>query len=178
MFSSCCDKDSSILFTTGRLPDVNPPWNWSGGINGCKCCRDQRLNSLSEARRSSRYKFWTPIRWVAFANVAWLPQSHAERSNRGAINPLLRRQTRLKRYKKLDPQQYPGGFIGWRRLNSILDPLGTTFRRLYLSSNVLRYTYHLLAKLGEWLPWSKDMRLKPVGRVWPVVGACGIRYRK
>jgi hypothetical protein len=25
MFSSCCDKDSAIVFTTGRLPDVNPP---------------------------------------------------------------------------------------------------------------------------------------------------------
>jgi hypothetical protein len=24
-FSSCCDKDSAIIFTTGRLPDVNPP---------------------------------------------------------------------------------------------------------------------------------------------------------
>jgi hypothetical protein len=25
MFSSCCDKDSAIVFTTGRLPDVNRP---------------------------------------------------------------------------------------------------------------------------------------------------------
>jgi hypothetical protein len=25
-FSSCCDKDSAIIFTTGRLPDVKPPW--------------------------------------------------------------------------------------------------------------------------------------------------------
>jgi hypothetical protein len=24
-FSSCCDKDFAIIFTTGRLPDVNPP---------------------------------------------------------------------------------------------------------------------------------------------------------
>jgi hypothetical protein len=24
-FSSCCDKDSAFIFTTGRLPDVNPP---------------------------------------------------------------------------------------------------------------------------------------------------------
>jgi hypothetical protein len=24
-FSSCCDKDSAIIFTAGRLP-VNPPW--------------------------------------------------------------------------------------------------------------------------------------------------------
>jgi hypothetical protein len=24
-FSLCCDKDSAIIFTTGRLPDVNPP---------------------------------------------------------------------------------------------------------------------------------------------------------
>jgi hypothetical protein len=28
-FSSRCDKDSAIIFTTGRLPDVNPTWNWS-----------------------------------------------------------------------------------------------------------------------------------------------------
>jgi hypothetical protein len=27
MFSSCCDKESVIIFTTGRLPDVNAPWN-------------------------------------------------------------------------------------------------------------------------------------------------------
>jgi hypothetical protein len=25
MFSSCCDHVSAIIFTTGRLPDVNPP---------------------------------------------------------------------------------------------------------------------------------------------------------
>jgi hypothetical protein len=25
MVSSCCDKDSAFIFTTGRLPDVNPP---------------------------------------------------------------------------------------------------------------------------------------------------------
>jgi hypothetical protein len=25
-FSLCCDKDSATIFTTGRLPDVNPPW--------------------------------------------------------------------------------------------------------------------------------------------------------
>jgi hypothetical protein len=24
-FSSCCDKDSAIIFTTSLLPDVNPP---------------------------------------------------------------------------------------------------------------------------------------------------------
>jgi hypothetical protein len=25
MFSSCCDKDSAFISTTGRQPDVNPP---------------------------------------------------------------------------------------------------------------------------------------------------------
>jgi hypothetical protein len=29
-FSSCCDKDSEIVFSTGRLPDESPPYNWSG----------------------------------------------------------------------------------------------------------------------------------------------------
>jgi hypothetical protein len=24
-FSSCCDKDSTIIFADGRLPDINPP---------------------------------------------------------------------------------------------------------------------------------------------------------
>jgi hypothetical protein len=24
-FSSCCDKDWAIIFTTGRLPEINPP---------------------------------------------------------------------------------------------------------------------------------------------------------
>jgi hypothetical protein len=28
MFSSCCDKDSAFIFTTGRLPNVNPPWKF------------------------------------------------------------------------------------------------------------------------------------------------------
>jgi hypothetical protein len=52
-FLSCCDKDLAIIFTTGRLHDVKPPWNWSGYYD-CKCNRDQRLNVPSEARRSSR----------------------------------------------------------------------------------------------------------------------------
>jgi hypothetical protein len=30
IFSSCCDKDSAIVFTTGLLPDVNPYWEWIG----------------------------------------------------------------------------------------------------------------------------------------------------
>jgi hypothetical protein len=28
-FSLCCDKDSAIIFTTSRLPDVNPPWEYA-----------------------------------------------------------------------------------------------------------------------------------------------------
>jgi hypothetical protein len=43
-FSSWCDKDSAIVFTTGRLPEVNPPQNWSSykrsnaaGTNGLTC---------------------------------------------------------------------------------------------------------------------------------------------
>jgi hypothetical protein len=26
--SSCCDKDSAIIFMTGHLPDVNPSWEF------------------------------------------------------------------------------------------------------------------------------------------------------
>jgi hypothetical protein len=43
-FSLCCacDKDSAIIFTTGRLLDVNPPLNWvlttaNAGTNGLTC---------------------------------------------------------------------------------------------------------------------------------------------
>jgi hypothetical protein len=37
-------KIQQMFFTVGRLPDVNPPWNWNGR---------QRINVFSEARRSS-----------------------------------------------------------------------------------------------------------------------------
>jgi hypothetical protein len=52
-FASCCDKDSAIILTTGRLPDVNL-LETGVGANDCKCSRDQQLNVASEARRSSR----------------------------------------------------------------------------------------------------------------------------
>jgi hypothetical protein len=51
-FSSCCDKDSAIIFTTGRLPSTL--FETGVGANDCKCYRDQRFNVPSEARRSSR----------------------------------------------------------------------------------------------------------------------------
>jgi hypothetical protein len=38
-FSSCCDKDSAIIFTTGRLPDYNPSWEWNGIMYVCKTNR-------------------------------------------------------------------------------------------------------------------------------------------
>jgi hypothetical protein len=50
MFSSCYDKDSAIVFATGRLPD--PP-ETGVGTNDFKCSRDQRLNVPSEARSMS-----------------------------------------------------------------------------------------------------------------------------
>jgi hypothetical protein len=60
-FSSCCDKDSAIIFTTGRLPDVNPSWKleWvltianETGTNGLTC-----LPKHGGARDN---KFWSPI---------------------------------------------------------------------------------------------------------------------
>jgi hypothetical protein len=50
-FSSCCDKDSEIIFTTCLTSTV---LETGVGANDCKCNRDQRLNVPSEARRSSR----------------------------------------------------------------------------------------------------------------------------
>jgi hypothetical protein len=48
-FLSCCDKD----FTTGACL-TSTFLEIRVGANDCKCNRDQRLNVLSEARRSSR----------------------------------------------------------------------------------------------------------------------------
>jgi hypothetical protein len=53
MFSSCCDKDSAIIFTTGHLM-TSTLLETGVGANDCKSNRDQRLNVPSEARRSSR----------------------------------------------------------------------------------------------------------------------------
>jgi hypothetical protein len=47
MFSSCCDKDSAFICTTGRLPD---DLETRVDANDCKCSRDQQLNVPSEAR--------------------------------------------------------------------------------------------------------------------------------
>jgi hypothetical protein len=50
--TTCCDKDSAIIFTTGRLPSILLE---TGAVaNNCKCSRDQQLNVPSEVRRSSR----------------------------------------------------------------------------------------------------------------------------
>jgi hypothetical protein len=91
-FSSCCDKDSTIIFTTGRLPDVNPPWNWSGcikplvpianatGTNGLTC-----LPKHGEDRDN---KFWSPILRLAIETGAYLPRPHAGRTDRSTIELL------------------------------------------------------------------------------------------
>jgi hypothetical protein len=47
------DKDSAIIFATGRLPDVNL-LEIGVDANDYKCSRDQQLNVISEARKSSR----------------------------------------------------------------------------------------------------------------------------
>jgi hypothetical protein len=47
MFSSCCDKDSAIIFTTGGLTCLTSILLETGvDANNCKCNRDQRLNVL------------------------------------------------------------------------------------------------------------------------------------
>jgi hypothetical protein len=53
MFTSCCDKDSANVFTTGRLPDVKALLETGTGVNDYERSRDQRLNLPSEARRNS-----------------------------------------------------------------------------------------------------------------------------
>jgi hypothetical protein len=49
-FSSCCEKDSAIVFTTASLTSTVLE---AGATNDCKCSRDHRLN-MPSARRSSR----------------------------------------------------------------------------------------------------------------------------
>jgi hypothetical protein len=59
-FLSCCDKDSSIIFTTGCLPDINL-LETGVGANDCKCSLDHQpcFPNHGGARAS---KFWSPIR--------------------------------------------------------------------------------------------------------------------
>jgi hypothetical protein len=52
MFLPCCDKDSAIIFTTGRLTSTLLE---TGVANDCKCNRDQQLNVASEARDNKFY---------------------------------------------------------------------------------------------------------------------------
>jgi hypothetical protein len=41
-----CDKDSAIIFTTSRLPDVNPPGNVSGKFLRIKYTTDPDFTSV------------------------------------------------------------------------------------------------------------------------------------
>jgi hypothetical protein len=50
MFSSCCDKDSAIVFTADRLADVTL---LETGV-GTNDCKGSRLKVPSEAQRRSR----------------------------------------------------------------------------------------------------------------------------
>jgi hypothetical protein len=54
------------------------------GINHCEYTRD----GLTCLPNHGDYKFWPPIRWSIFANVAQLPWSRAERTDRVAIELL------------------------------------------------------------------------------------------
>jgi hypothetical protein len=64
-FSSCCDKDSAIIFTTGRLPDVNPPWEYdlmhidgiSHGLGGV--CHHESLSRFLRHPREDRGRFYS-----------------------------------------------------------------------------------------------------------------------
>jgi hypothetical protein len=52
-FSSCCDKDSAIIFLRPAACLTSTLLETGVGANDCKCNWDQRLNVPSEARRSS-----------------------------------------------------------------------------------------------------------------------------
>jgi hypothetical protein len=75
--------DLVTYFTTSRLPDVNPPWEWvlittnAVDTNGSAC--------LSNHEGPEDYKVWSPIRLPSFANVAKLMRLCAERADLGAI---------------------------------------------------------------------------------------------
>jgi hypothetical protein len=56
MFSSCCDKDSAIVWPVACLPSTL----LGVGTNDCKCSRDKRLNVPSEARRARDINFAHP----------------------------------------------------------------------------------------------------------------------
>jgi hypothetical protein len=66
-FSSCCDKDSAIIFTTGRLPDVSPPWEcrWNV-INFQKWC-----SLFSILNGSFSRIWWHANKWLSISFSHW-----------------------------------------------------------------------------------------------------------
>jgi hypothetical protein len=64
-FSSCCDKDSAITSTTGRLPDVNPPWNRSG------CARTARPSSSRYFHIYYLFVIWVRLSLAPQPTVQW-----------------------------------------------------------------------------------------------------------
>jgi hypothetical protein len=82
MFSSCCNKDSAIVFTTGRLPDVNPPWNWSG-------YKRQQMQPGPTIQRLFRSTEELEIINFGHPSYDWTRPSHAELSDPGAIELLF-----------------------------------------------------------------------------------------
>jgi hypothetical protein len=88
-FSSYCDKDSAIICTTGRLPDVNASLKLEWVLTTAYAAGANSLTCLPKNGRARDNKFWSPILWLTFEDVAWLPRSHTKRTDRGAIEPLI-----------------------------------------------------------------------------------------
>jgi hypothetical protein len=68
MFSSCCDKDSAIIFTTGRLTSTL----LETGVDAttANAARTNSLTCLPKHRGARDNKFWSPILRLAIETGA------------------------------------------------------------------------------------------------------------
>jgi hypothetical protein len=61
-FSSCCDKDSAIIFTTRRLPERQPSLEMDRVLKTANAASTNGLTCLPKHGGARDNKFWSPIR--------------------------------------------------------------------------------------------------------------------
>jgi hypothetical protein len=74
---AACLTSTHLETTVGVLTTAD-----AAGTNGLTC--------LPKHGRARDNKFWSPILWLTFENVAWLQRLHVERTHRGAIELLFK----------------------------------------------------------------------------------------
>jgi hypothetical protein len=90
IFSSCCDKEWAIIFTTGRLSALSPFLKLERVLTTANTAGTNGLTCLPKHGGVRDKKFWSPIILLTFEIVVWLARSHAERTDRWTTELLHR----------------------------------------------------------------------------------------